>query len=162
MTTPALDHEGKFALLRESPLFSRLARPDLSHIALQAEHLTIPPGGVLTSVGAAATFFYLFISGAVTVSWVGAVDLQPQQVPFAGWAALVEPYRSSTSIVAFDECTVLRLRSRMLLDMFSHRPDVGYDVMRAVAAEARARLEATVQEVRELRRQAAAITPPVI
>ena len=132
-------HQRKVEILAASPLFERLTRPELSHLAFGADLQTLPQGAVLTRLGQPGVHLYLVAKGTTALVW--RADQRPHLVDrdIVGWSALVEPYTYTATATAAGVCEALRLRADAVLGMLAQRTDVGYDVMRSVAAIARAR-----------------------
>ena len=142
-------HERKIGLLGESPLFRRLAYPDLSHLAFACELIAPARGTALTRAGEPGTHFYLVEAGEISIAWTrgsSRVELRRDR-SLVGWSALVEPFTYSANAIAGDGCVALRLNTHEVLSILQQRPDVGFDVMAAVASIARSRFALAMERL---------------
>ena len=143
-------HEERIEFLRETPLFRRLAHGELSHLAFEANRGTAEPGTPLTRIGERGRYLYFIESGTVSISWHDQQEpvlLPARTGAMVGWSALVEPFTYTANTIAVDTCDLQRIGAGALLRIFDQRQDVGYEVMTAVAAIARERFSAAVDQL---------------
>jgi CRP-like cAMP-binding protein len=132
-----------------SDLLHGLAPADAEAILALGEPLQLSTGDTLFRLGAEADRLYLVLRGRIALSLPMQVYDDEREVlveerqsgQAIGWSALVPPHRFTLSARAVVESEVLALPREPLLALFATRPDLGYAVMRSVAAVAGQRLQ---------------------
>lgn len=133
-----------------SELLDGLTAEDAAEIKALGVRLNLGAGETLFRLGSAADRLFVLERGRIALSLPMQVgrrgeeevlveERQPGQA--IGWSALVPPYRFTLSATTQLASEVLSLPREALLAHFAARPDVGFVVMRNVAAITGQRLQ---------------------
>lgn len=135
--------------LRRTPLFAGIAREVLKEVAMASEEIEIGGGERLICEGEPADALYVILSGAVELK----VALDPEGAYHAGldtlrrgevigWSALVEPRTYTMGAFAVKTSRLAKLDGARLCQVMESNPEVGYLLMRRLAAIIASRLAA--------------------
>lgn len=151
MTLEDLQQRHKVALLGESILFRRLSDHDLAIIAAHAQNLVVEPGAMLTERGEHAESLYLIHEGIVRIDYLnGDLPMELAMVSsgdLLGWSSLVDPFKYTNTAVAATRCELVRIPAAPVLRFCDARPEVGYQLMSAIAVVARERYSSVLQHL---------------
>jgi len=106
--------------LAEVPLFQALSRKDLQNVAKQAELVTVAPGKVVVTEGAAGSEFFVIIDGRARVERHGRQVALLGPGVFFGDLALLDRAPRNASVVAETEMELAKIGQRAfdsLLDL---------------------------------------------
>jgi len=148
-------------------LMSGLPPDEAGRVMALGSRITLASGSVLFCLGAEADSVFLIERGRITLTLpmqVGGREediLIDERLPgqIVGWSGLIPPHRFTLKASSPLETEVCALSRTALLDHFAAHPDVGYAVMRNLAAVIGKRLQVfqamwlrEMQRVVELRR----------
>ena len=136
-------------MLRHIELFAGLSDVDVAALTAVASRVTLDAGEVLFRIGDDAAYLYLVEEGQVDLAMPIKVGGHEEDVRIeerrpghtVGWSTLVPPHRFVLSATAPVASVLLAFPRASLLDYFAARPDVGYIVLRNVAAAVGQRLQ---------------------
>ena len=123
-------------------LFSGLSDADALAIEARGSRLSLAPGNVLFRIGDEATHLYVVQQGTIELRMPMQVGGREEDVRIEecgvgdslGWSTLVPPHRFTLKATARQSTELLAFPRDMLLSYFTSRSDVGYVVMRNIAA----------------------------
>jgi CRP/FNR family cyclic AMP-dependent transcriptional regulator len=136
-------------MTRQTELFTGLSDADVAALTAVASRITLEAGGVLFRIGNEATNLYLIEDGQIELTMPIQVAGREEDVRIEerrtgqtlGWSTLVPPHRFTLNAQAPVTTGLLAFPRESLLDYFAARPDVGYVVLRNVAAIVGQRLQ---------------------
>ena len=136
-------------MTRHPELFSGLTDADATALEALGSRLALEAGQVLFRIGDDATHIYVVQSGTIELRMPMQVEGHDEDVciedcaagHLLGWSTLVPPHRFTLGATARLHTELLALPREVLLAYFASRPDVGYPVMRNVAAVLGQRLQ---------------------
>lgn len=136
-------------MTRHPDLLAGLSDADATALEARGSHLTLEPGQVLFRIGDDATHLYVIERGAIELRMPMQVEGHGEDVRIEdcaaghtlGWSTLVPPHRFTLKATAREHTEVLAFPRDMLLAYFTSRPDVGYVVLRNIAAVLGQRLQ---------------------
>jgi serine/threonine protein kinase len=116
-----LDHTGaapnqdeRYKIARQLSFFNDFSDQEVLEVVRAANWRTAAPGALLVAENTAATAFYILVEGEASVQVSGAeVGLLVKGECFGEMAVLTHTDRAA-SVIAIDECTLLRVESRVL------------------------------------------------
>jgi CRP/FNR family cyclic AMP-dependent transcriptional regulator len=101
------------------PLFSLCSKKELQMVAKSADHVTVPPGQVVVTEGAAGAEFFVILDGRAHVERHGREVASLGAGSFFGDLALLDRAPRNASVIADTELEVARIGQRafdVLLD----------------------------------------------
>lgn len=133
----------------EIGLFAGLPDQDIAALTALASRMPLEAGGILFRIGQEAVSLYLVEDGLIELTMPmqvggrgGNVCVDERLTGHAlGWSTLVPPHRFTLDATARVATTLLVFPRDRLLAYFAERPDVGYAVLRNVAAIVGQRLQ---------------------
>jgi CRP/FNR family transcriptional regulator, cyclic AMP receptor protein len=131
------------------PFFQGMPAEALREIAAQSTVLTLERGRNLISQHAAAEHLFFLISGSVQIyiHFRGVDDLLVgtirQPGALLGWSVVRKPHRYTSTVRCEEECRVLRLPREVLTRLIETEPQLGYLLLKRIAATLANRLEQT-------------------
>jgi CRP-like cAMP-binding protein len=136
-------------MTRHTELFEGLSTIDAQEVRGLASRVTLSAGEVLFRIGHDATFLYLIENGVIQLTMPLQVGGRNEDVRIderrtgqtLGWSTLVPPHRFTLNAAAEVPTELLAFPKAPLLEHFARRPDVGYLVLRNVAAVVGQRLQ---------------------
>jgi len=137
-----------YALIERQPFFKGLTPQQLRGLAGAALEMEFKPGQVLFEEGSPANRFYLILKGRVEL----AAEMEDRNViPIQtlgpgddlGWSWLFPPYHTHFSARAMEPTTTLFFYAPRLREQCEADHELGYQIMRRVAAVATLSLGAT-------------------
>lgn len=136
-------------MLPHIELFTGLSEGDVTALRAVASRVTLDAGAVLFRIGDDAVHLYLVEQGQVDLAMPIKVGGREEDVRIderragqtLGWSTLVPPHRFTLSATAPVASVLLAFPRASLLNYFAARPDVGYVVLRNVAAAVGQRLQ---------------------
>ena len=136
-------------MTRHAELFSGLTEADATELEARGSRLTLESGQVLFRIGDDATHLYVIEHGAIELRMPMQVEGHDEDVSIEdcvaghtlGWSTLVPPHRFTLKAMARQHTQLLAFPRDMLLPYFTSRPDVGYVVLRNIAAVLGQRLQ---------------------
>jgi len=102
------------------PLFSACSKKELALVAKSAEHLTVPPGKVIVTEGAAGSEFFVIIDGQARVERHGREITTLRTGGFFGDLALLDRAPRNASVIADTELEVAKLDQRAFDALLEH------------------------------------------
>lgn len=150
------------AILSITEIFDNLNPAQLELVASVCELITYNQGDVLLKENESSTDMYVIARGGVEImmnpSFVGAeqdkyepvvlTELRQGQV-FGEVALVDEGIRSATARVSQDHTTLLRIQRDRLMLLCDNYPDLGYKIMKNVAADLAFKIRNTDLTVRQ-------------
>jgi CRP-like cAMP-binding protein len=142
-------------------LLSGLSSEHAEQVMALGSRLNLAPGAVLFRLGDSADSLFLIERGRISLTLPMQVagreeDIQiEERLPgeTVGWSAIIEPHRFTLKATASLQTTVIAFSRAALLEHFATRFDVGYTVIRNVAAVIGQRLQVTqAMWLREMQR----------
>lgn len=129
-------------MTRETELFAGLAAEDVAALTALASRIPLEAGAVLFRIGHDATSLYLVEDGLIELTMPMHVGGRDENVcvderltgQALGWSTLVPPHRFTLDATARVASRLLAIPRDRLLAYFTERPDVGFVVLRNVAA----------------------------
>ena len=94
------------------PLFSACSKKELQMVAKSADHVTVPPGNVVVTEGAAGTEFFVILDGRAHVERHGREVASLGPGSFFGDLALLDRAPRNASVIADTELEVARVGQR--------------------------------------------------
>ena len=136
-------------MLRHIELFTGLSDADVAALVAVASRVTLEAGEMLFRIGDDAAYLYLVEAGQVALAMPITVGGHEEDVRIderragqtLGWSTLVPPHRFILNATAPVASVLLAFPRASLLNYFAARPDVGYVVLRNVAAVVGERLQ---------------------
>jgi CRP-like cAMP-binding protein len=131
------------------PFFQGIPAEALREIAAQSTVLTLERGRTLISQHAAAEHLFFLISGSVQIyiHFHGVDDLLVggirQPGALLGWSVVRKPHRYTSTVRCEEDCRVLRLPREVLTALIETQPQLGYLLLKRIAAALANRLEQT-------------------
>ena len=127
------------ATLRSIPLFNSLSLAKLRLLALSADRVNFAPGTPLVREGDPADAAYVIIDGEAAVLPPGTMRLDPSRAvarvganSFIGEMSLLAQTPRTSTVIAVDNVSVLRIGNDMFLDMMHQDGRLATTVVRAV------------------------------
>jgi CRP-like cAMP-binding protein len=122
-------------------LLTGLSAEDAANVMALGEHMQLPPGAELFTIGAAADHLFLVERGRINLTLPlqleGNVEnlLVEERGPgeMLGWSALFPPHRFTLRAVTPLQTELIAFSREALLDCFARNPQVAYVVTRNVA-----------------------------
>jgi len=126
--------------LRHVPLFSLLDDDELAVLAQQVELRTFAAKQRIYKAGDAASNAFVVMSGAVRVTLLDedgqeVVFSEPHHGDFFGFASMMDDSPHATSAVATEPTTCVAIDRHDLVQLVTHKPMAGLDMMTALARE---------------------------
>ena len=151
MSTDESATDRKLALLQGSALFRRLPREELIALADVSSLQMTSAGTQLIRAGDAGEMIYLLDDVPATVAWTREHDPVARTVgsTLLGWAALIRPYSYIADVTVLTHCELLAVPASEVRRIVNEYPEVGLDVMNAVAAIARDRFVVAIARFSE-------------
>jgi len=94
------------------PLFSACSKKELQMVAKSADHVTVPPGSVVVTEGAAGAEFFVILDGRAHVERHGREVASLGAGSFFGDLALLDRAPRNASVIADTELEVARVGQR--------------------------------------------------
>jgi CRP/FNR family transcriptional regulator, cyclic AMP receptor protein len=94
------------------PLFSACSKKELQMVAKSADHLTVPPGTVVVSEGAAGAEFYVILDGRARVERHGREVASLGPGGFFGDLALLDRSPRNASVIADSDLELAKVGQR--------------------------------------------------
>jgi CRP-like cAMP-binding protein len=141
-------------VLQEHDFTQGLAEPQIAELAALANEVTFGEDEVILADGHRSQFFYLVLSGSVTVELCTprlAVSVQALGPGEAfGWPALLGHQETLFRVRAREKTTVLRFAGADLVQVFRSDPALGTELMLRTLAVVAHRIEATEARFAEM------------
>jgi CRP-like cAMP-binding protein len=102
------------------PLFSACSKKELQMVAKAADHLTVAPGQVVVTEGAAGTEFFVILDGRARVERHGKEVASLAAGSFFGDLALLDRAPRNASVVADSELELAKIGQRAFDDLLDH------------------------------------------
>ena len=136
-------------MTRHPELFSGLSDADATALEDCGSRITLEPGHVLFRIGDDASQLYVIERGVIELRMPMQIEGRDENVRIEeclaghtlGWSTLVPPHRFTLEATARGQTDLLAFPRDVLLSHFSQRPDVGYVVLRNIAAVLGQRLQ---------------------
>ncbi len=126
-------HDTKAEALGRVPLFSGLARKELTQLAKATEDLEVEAGKVLCREGETAREFFTIVEGEVEVTRGGDVIATLGPGEFFGEIGLFEHIPRTASVTAKSPLRFFVLHSQAFWGLLGHEPEVQASILRALA-----------------------------
>jgi CRP/FNR family cyclic AMP-dependent transcriptional regulator len=136
-------------MIRHAEFFAGLSDDDVAALLALGTSVVLGPGDVLFRIGDDAAQLYLVRQGVIELAMPIQVeghdeDVGIEQCPAGealGWSTLVPPHRFTLKGTARQRTELVAFPRPALLAHFAQRPEVGYIVLRNVAAMLGRRLQ---------------------
>ncbi len=134
---------------------------DAAEVAALGIQRLLPAGSVLFELGAEADHLFLVVRGRANLTLPIQLEGRPQDMlveergpgQMLGWSAIIPPHQFTLKVTAPLEAEFLAFPRDELLTHLANRPEVGYVVMRNLAATVGQRLQTLqVMWLREVQR----------
>jgi CRP-like cAMP-binding protein len=102
------------------PLFSACSKKELQMVAKSADHLTVAPGQVVVTEGAAGTEFFVILDGRARVERHGREVASLGTGAFFGDLALLDRSPRNASVIADSELELAKLGQRAFDELLEH------------------------------------------
>jgi CRP-like cAMP-binding protein len=102
------------------PLFSACSKKELQMVAKAADHLTVAPGQVVVTEGAAGTEFFVILDGRARVERHGKEVASLAAGSFFGDLALLDRAPRNASVVADSELELAKIGQRAFDQLLDH------------------------------------------
>jgi CRP/FNR family transcriptional regulator, cyclic AMP receptor protein len=102
------------------PLFSACSKKELQMVAKSADHLTVPPGKVVVTEGAAGAEFFVILDGRARVERHGREVTTLGPGSFFGDLALLDRAPRNASVIADSELELAKLGQRAFDELLEH------------------------------------------
>ncbi len=116
-------------LVGKAPLFSRVDRKGLLHIADKATTKEFSAGKKIVSTGATGAGFYLILSGAADVMQDGRVIAQLGDGDFFGEMALLDGAPRSADVLATKDTVCMVITRWEIKSIIALRPDIALNML---------------------------------
>lgn len=132
-------------ILRRYPYFTGVSEQSLKNVAMISDEKTARKDDVLFREDQDATQLFIVAEGEVDIQYVlGDGTHQAVDTLVGGdlmvWSSLVKPHRTHSMGVARTNVRLVAIDAPKLLALFDDDPVLGYQIMRAVAAQVSHRL----------------------
>ena len=118
------------------PLFSACSKKELQLVAKSAEHVTVAPGSVVVTEGAAGAEFFVIIDGRARVERHGREVATLGPGSFFGDLALLDRAPRNASIIADSELDLAKLGQRAF-DVLLEQPGFSKKLLAGLARRLR-------------------------
>ncbi len=128
-----LGKDRKVALIKKTPLFSRLSKKALEDVAHIADEIDLPAGKVMAKEGDRGREFFVLIEGEADVTKGDRSINTMKEGDFFGEIALVTKMPRTASVTATTDVRVLVITERDFGALLKRSPEVGRGVAEALA-----------------------------
>jgi CRP-like cAMP-binding protein len=128
-----LGKDRKVALIKKTPLFSRLSKRALEDVARIADEIDLPAGQVMAKEGDRGREFFVLIEGEADVTKGDRSINTMNEGDFFGEIALVTKMPRTASVTATTDVRVLVITERDFGALLKRSPEVGRGVAEALA-----------------------------
>jgi CRP-like cAMP-binding protein len=128
-----LGKDRKVALIKKTPLFSRLSKRALEDVARIADEIDLPAGKVMAKEGDRGREFFVLIEGEADVTKGDRSINTMNEGDFFGEIALVTKMPRTASVTATTDVRVLVITERDFGALLKRSPEVGRGVAEALA-----------------------------
>jgi CRP-like cAMP-binding protein len=128
-----LGKDRKVALIKKTPLFSRLSKKALEDVARIADEIDLPAGKVMAKEGDRGREFFVLIEGEADVTKGDRSINTMNEGDFFGEIALVTKMPRTASVTATTDVRVLVITERDFGALLKRSPEVGRGVAEALA-----------------------------
>src|SRR6266542_2229597 len=128
-----LGKDRKVALIKKTPLFSRLSKKALEDVAHIADEIDLPAGKVMAKEGDRGREFFVLIEGEADVTKGDRSINTMKEGDFFGEIALVTKMPRTASVTATTDVRVLVITERDFSALLKRSPEVGRGVAEALA-----------------------------
>jgi CRP/FNR family transcriptional regulator, cyclic AMP receptor protein len=102
------------------PLFSACSKKELQMVAKSADHVSVPPGTVVVSQGAAGAEFFVILDGRARVERHGREVASLGPGGFFGDLALLDRAPRNASVIADSDLELAKLGQRAFDELLEH------------------------------------------
>jgi CRP-like cAMP-binding protein len=102
------------------PLFSACSKKELQMVAKAADHVTVPPGAVVVTQGAAGSEFFVILDGRARVERHGREVSSLATGGFFGDLALLDRAPRNASVIADSELELAKIGQRAFDELLEH------------------------------------------
>jgi CRP-like cAMP-binding protein len=113
-------HDSFVETLATVPLFSACSKKELQLVAKSADRVTVPPGKVVVTEGAAGTEFFVILDGQAHVERHGRQVATLGPGGFFGDLALLDRAPRNASVIADSDLEVAKLGQRAFDSLLDH------------------------------------------
>ena len=128
-----LGKDGKVELLRKVPLFSKLNKQGLQHVAQIADELDLPAGKEMATEGDRGREFFVLLNGEAEVTKQGSRINTMKRGDFFGEIALVTKMPRTATVTATSDVDVLVITERDFDALLKKTPEIGRSIAEALA-----------------------------
>jgi CRP-like cAMP-binding protein len=136
-------------LLKQSELFKKVPPEELKVLAPLAKQKAFEPGTIIFSQNNSAEKIFVLDQGSVALKTSISDGLEityeviKKKGDSFGWAALIEPYRYTTTAICLEKSVAVVFERKTLYRIFPHHPLLGFRVMQNLCVLLGRRLERT-------------------
>lgn len=137
-------------LLHPVGLFEDVSEGQLSKIAEISEVAKRSRGELIFSEGDRAEYLYILVEGKVVIRV--QLTSRPESVTVAalnqthqsfGWSGIVEPYHYTASALCEEDCYLIAIPGKKLIEILRSEPASGFEVMRHISEVISSRLRSS-------------------
>jgi CRP-like cAMP-binding protein len=128
-----LGKDAKVELLRKVPLFSKLDKEGLQHVAHIADEIDLPAGKEMATEGDRGREFFVLLKGEAEVTKGGRPINTMNEGDFFGEIALVTKMPRTATVTAKGDVDVLVITERAFDELLKNEPAIGRAVAEALA-----------------------------
>jgi CRP-like cAMP-binding protein len=128
-----LGKDAKVELLRKVPLFSKLDKEGLQHVAHIADEIDLPAGKEMATEGDRGREFFVLLKGEAEVTKDGRQINTMNEGDFFGEIALVTKMPRTATVTAKGDVDVLVITERAFDELLKNEPAIGRAVAEALA-----------------------------
>jgi len=128
-----LGKDAKVELLKKVPLFSKLDKEGLQHVAHIADEIDLPAGKEMATEGDRGREFFVLLKGEAEVTKGGRQINTMNEGDFFGEIALVTKMPRTATVTAKGDVDVLVITERAFDELLKNEPAIGRAVAEALA-----------------------------
>ena len=127
----------KLGLLERVPLFGGLPQAELEHIARIVDEKDVPAGTALTHEGRHEGYFYIIVSGSVTIERGGQTINTIGDGDFLGEIALLDGGPRTATATTLSDCRLLAVTHQRFQELLDASPRIRRAVLEEVGQRLR-------------------------
>src|SRR5579885_635288 len=133
--------------LHAQPFLSGLTEPQIKTLALNAQYVEFPEQELIIAASHPSQYFYLLLSGSVSIELNRAYFIVRIQHVGAGkafgWSALLDDHDTLFDVRARERCTALRFENKRLMTILRDDPVLAAELLKRTLNLAAERMLAT-------------------
>jgi CRP/FNR family transcriptional regulator, cyclic AMP receptor protein len=132
----------KVDVLKGIPIFSYLSKKQLDEVARHADEIDVEAGHVIAKEGSRGHDLFVIVSGSATVSRQGEAIATLRPGDFVGEMSLLDGKPRSATVIADEPMALLVIMAREFEPLLLHIPELGVQLLKAMAQRLRSADEA--------------------